>query len=140
LAAKEVTAEEVGFPFARQMARIDRERTILSSNKLSRESVYVITSLEPAQADAARLLELVRGHWTIENNLHHCRDRTFDEDRCQIRHPNGAQVMASLRNLVISLDHLAQANRPRQRGHLPRALRRFAASTHKAVHLITKKQ
>jgi len=135
-----VTAAEVHFPFARQILRVDRQRTILSSNKESRETVYLITSLEPSQASPERLLQLVRGHWTIENNLHHCRDRTFDEDRSQTRHPNGAQVMASLRNLAISLDHLAKSQRPARRSNLPHSQRRFAASPHKAVQLITKKK
>ena len=35
--------------------------------------------------------------------MHGVRDVTFDEDRSQIRKKNGAKVMASLRNLVISI-------------------------------------
>ena len=35
--------------------------------------------------------------------MHWVRDVTFDEDRSQIRKKNGAKVMASLRNLVISI-------------------------------------
>ena len=38
----------------------------------------------------------MRGHWAIENQLHWRRDNTYDEERCRIRHPNGARVMASL--------------------------------------------
>jgi hypothetical protein len=55
------------------------------------------------------LLELSRAHWTIENRLHWVRDVTFDEDRCRIRKGAGAQVMASLRNLAISLLRMAGA-------------------------------
>ena len=36
-----------------------------------------MTSLTREQADAARLLGLVRGHWSIENNLHGERDGAF---------------------------------------------------------------
>ena len=56
-----------------------------------------------------RLLSLNRGHWSIENGLHYVRDMSFDEDRCRIRKQAGAQVMASLRNLAISLLRLAGA-------------------------------
>jgi hypothetical protein len=63
------------------------------------------------------LLELSRGHWTIENRLHWVRDVTFDEDRCRIRKGAGAQVMASLRNLAISLLRIAGAR------YIPSALR-----------------
>ena len=55
------------------------------------------------------MLELSRGHWAIENRLHWVRDVTFDEDRCHIRKGAGAQVMASLRNLAISLLRMAGA-------------------------------
>lgn len=68
-----------------------------------------MTSLAPTQASPARLLALVRAHWTIENRLHWVRDVTFDEDRSQIRRGAGPQVMATLRNLAISLLRLAGA-------------------------------
>ena len=73
------------------------------------ETVYGITSLVPQKADPARLLQLSRGQWTIENRLHYVRDVTFDEDRCRVRKGNGAQMMASLRNLAISLLRMAGA-------------------------------
>ena len=38
------------------------------------ERAYAITSLPPERADAARLLEIWRGHWGIENRLHWVRD------------------------------------------------------------------
>jgi predicted transposase YbfD/YdcC len=73
------------------------------------ETVYGVTSLAPEKADPARLLELARGHWAIENRLHYVRDVTFDEDRCRIRKGCGAQIMASIRNMAISLLRMAGA-------------------------------
>ena len=49
------------------------------------EVVYGVTSLRPERATPGRLLELVRGHWHIENKSHWVRDVTFDEDRSQVR-------------------------------------------------------
>jgi predicted transposase YbfD/YdcC len=40
-------------------------------------TVYAITSLTFAQASPARLADYIRGHWVIENGLHHSRDVTF---------------------------------------------------------------
>jgi predicted transposase YbfD/YdcC len=54
-------------------------------------------------APPQRLLELNRGHWAIENSLHYVRDVTFAEDLSQIRTKTAPHVMASLRNLAISL-------------------------------------
>ena len=38
--------------------------------------------LSPAEADSQRLMTLVRGHWEIENRLHHV-PTSPDEDRCR---------------------------------------------------------
>jgi hypothetical protein len=61
----------------------------------------VVTSLAHAQASPARLADLLRGHWSIENGLHWVRDVTFAEDASQLRTGTGPQVMACLRNLAI---------------------------------------
>ena len=87
------------------------ERTTLNldGTPLRHEVVQGITSLSTDKASPSRLLEIVRGHWSIENGLHYVRDVTFDEDRSQVRKKAGPQVMASLRNLAISLLRLAGA-------------------------------
>ena len=61
-------------------------------------------------ATDAQLAAFIRGHWCVENRLHWVRDVTFDEDRSQVRTGNGPRVMASLRNLAISLLRLAGAS------------------------------
>jgi predicted transposase YbfD/YdcC len=71
--------------------------------------VYAITSLSFAQARPARLADLIRGHWTIENGLHWVRDVTFAEDASRLPTGTGPQVMACLRNLVIGV--LSRAGR-----------------------------
>jgi predicted transposase YbfD/YdcC len=70
---------------------------------MRQETAYGITSLTTKKADAKRLLALNRGHWEIENRLHWVRDVTYDEDRSQIRTKEGPRVMATLRNVAISL-------------------------------------
>ncbi len=55
---KEVTPEQMSFPHAVQIARVDRIRE-LKRGKQEVETVWIITSLTAEQADAARLLELV---------------------------------------------------------------------------------
>jgi hypothetical protein len=66
-------------------------------------TVYTVTSLGFAQASPARLADLIRGHWAIENGLHHVRDVTFAEDAGKVRTGSGPSVMACLRNLVIGV-------------------------------------
>ena len=99
----------VDFPYVAQVSCLQREATDLSTGKFRSETVYGVTSLSAPKAGPTRLLSLNRCHWSIENGLHYVRDMSFDEDRCRIRKFAGAQVMASLRNLAISLLRLAAA-------------------------------
>ena len=87
------------WPGAAQVARIERTRRI--GDKESTEIAYIVTSLPAAEAGPAKLLELSRAHWAIENRLHWVRDVSMDEDRCRVR--AGARALASIRNLVLSL-------------------------------------
>lgn len=102
----------------------------LDGSRPRTEVVYGATSLTPAQASPARLLDLNRGHWAIEHSLHHVRDRVFDEDRSQVRTHAAPQIMASLRNLAISLLRLAGAR------NIAAALRSCARHVRATLRLI----
>ncbi len=83
----------------KQGFEVVRERT--EKGKKTVEVVHGITSLSPERADARRLLELTRGHWSIENELHYRRDVTLGEDASQVKKGVAPQVMAALRNSVL---------------------------------------
>jgi hypothetical protein len=96
--------EDLGWPGARQIGAIRRVRICKRTGEiLSDETVCFITSLAPEQADAATLLKLAQGHWTIENKVHYVRDVTMAEDASQLRKGSAPQVMAAFRNLVLSI-------------------------------------
>lgn len=88
---------------------------------------YGVTSLKKDQATAQRLLELNRDHWEIENRVHYVRDVTYDEDRCRIRTNNGPRIMASIRNIAISIARLMEFR------YIPDAIRAFAFNDRKKV-------
>lgn len=104
----------IEFPYAAQVCRIERVTYKLNGEFMRSEVAYGITSLSPEKADAQRLLSLNRGHWCIENRLHWVRDVTFDEDRSQVRVGEGPRVMATLRNLAISLFRLHEVKNTAQ--------------------------
>ena len=91
----------VRFPGARQAFLIERYRHF-PDGTMTAAAILGITSLPPDQAGPADLADIIRGHWHVEV-LHHIRDVTFKEDASRIRAGAGARVMATLRNLVISL-------------------------------------
>lgn len=118
------------FPFCGQVACIERHTENLKTGKKRRETAYLITSLSSQNASPKQLLDLNRGHWSIENKSHYVRDVTFDEDRSQIRTKTGPRMMATLRNLAISLLRLANYT------NIAAAIRHMAAKPHLALQLI----
>jgi hypothetical protein len=89
-----------GLPHAAQVLQVTRKTHELGTRRWRTVTVYAITSLTFAQASPARLADLLQGHWTIENGLHHVRDTTFAEDGTQLRVGAAPQVMACLRNCL----------------------------------------
>ena len=89
------------WPGLKQGFELKRERTVRGETTV--EIVHGITSLSVEEADAKRLLALVRDHWKIENSLHYVRDVTLGEDACRVRRGTAPQVLAALRNSVVHL-------------------------------------
>ncbi|WP_370445951.1 transposase [Acidiferrobacter sp. SPIII_3] len=108
----------VTFPYAAQVACVEREIFHVRPNKTTLERVYLITSQSQAEASPAQLLAQNRGHWGIENRLHHVRDMAYDEDRCRARKGHTPRTLACLRNFTISLlrlFHVANIKAPMTR-------------------------
>lgn len=105
----QVTAVAAGlrFPHAAQAIRIVRRRRPLTSKKWSTETIYAVTSLTAAQARPDQLAAALRGHRAIEDRLHWVRDVTYGEDLSQVRTASGPRVMATLRNLALTILRLA---------------------------------
>jgi predicted transposase YbfD/YdcC len=122
------------FPGIAQIAQLTR--TVRSGATTRSETVYLITSLTPRQADPARLLALIRGHWSVESR-HWLRDVTFGEDAARLRSGAAPQIMAAFRNLAITLIRRTgtsqiAAYRQHLRAHPAKALRLLLPKTHSA--------
>ena len=96
-------AKKLGFPSSRQFISVYRERCDLTDHLESTETSYYVTDLFEEEASPEELGTHIRRHWTIENRSHYVRDRTFDEDRSQVRVGGAPQALATLRNLAISI-------------------------------------
>jgi predicted transposase YbfD/YdcC len=94
------------FKSAEQAFIIERTRINIKSGKIENESHFGLTSLSRRQADAARVLEIVRGHWTIENKAFHVRDRTYEEDQSTVKSGILPEIMVVFRNLALNLFRL----------------------------------
>jgi predicted transposase YbfD/YdcC len=52
---------------------------------------------------AKKLLEIVRSHWTVENQMHWVLDVVFAEDRSRVRKDNAPEILAILRRLALNI-------------------------------------
>jgi len=99
------------FPICQPGIYDKTRRYQLLTQKTNSEFVSGITSLSKDKATPDILLQDNRLHWFIEDRLHYVRDFTYDEDRSQIRIKNGPQMMACIRNFVISIFNILGLNK-----------------------------
>jgi predicted transposase YbfD/YdcC len=95
-------AGDLDFPQVTRVARIRRDRYDITGALLSKEIVHAVTSLSADQASAADLAAIARGQWGIES-VHWLRDTAWAEDANTGYAGNGPQVMATFRNIAVSL-------------------------------------
>lgn len=98
---KTAHVDRLDFPHARQAIKITRWRQDHRTRKITRETVYVITSLTSTDANPDDLARLVREHWTVEVH-HHIRDVTFTEDHATSRTGHGPTNLATIRATIIN--------------------------------------
>ncbi len=86
------------WPGLNTLVMVEGERLV--GGKTTVESRYYISSLPN---DASVLLNAVRSHWSIENQLHWSLDVTFNEDGSRVRSGNGAENFSVLRRMALNL-------------------------------------
>jgi predicted transposase YbfD/YdcC len=100
------TPDGFTFPHCNQVFLLERYTRDKQGNILTAETVTGVTSLTPAKAGPAQMLDHCRNHWGIEV-LHNIRDVTFKEDSSKIRTGAAPQVLATIRNIGIFVLELA---------------------------------
>lgn len=113
-----------GFAASSYALRMHRHITQKSTGEVVEETDYAITCLERKPKS---FYALWRGHWEVENRLHHKRDTVFGEDAALTR--KGAAGLMCLRDVLLNLFHLN--NRPALR-----STRHFAANTHQLYRFL----
>lgn len=83
----------------RSFVCVESERTI--NGQTSTDRRYYISDLDGV--DARTMLEYVRGHWGIENQLHWSLDVTFREDTLRNRIGHSAENFSRIRRLALNL-------------------------------------
>lgn len=135
LESSTVLEDWLDWPGVGQVLRRTTERVIVATGEIEREITHAVTSLTPQQAgpkelDSGSRSFIWRGHWSIENKVHHVRDVTMGEDAGQAYTGSTPQAMAAIRYALIGL--------LRHRGwkSIADAIRHYGAYPHRALALI----
>ena len=99
-------AAGLDFPHVTRAVRIRRDGYDAAGTLISEEIVHAVTSLGGNRAGPADLAKIARGQWGIES-VHWVRDTAYREDSGTGYSGGGPQVMATCRNIAISLLYLA---------------------------------
>lgn len=119
-----------GWEGLRGIVCVEGRRTDFATAKQSTQRRYYLTSLDPQQVGAAHLGQLVRGHWSIENELHWCLDVSFGDDKARIRKDHGPENLAAIKRHVLGLvkRSLPKASTPLKAKRTSLKSRRFRCS------------
>jgi predicted transposase YbfD/YdcC len=83
------------------VVKVERERTVLATQKTSIETAYYIGS--GTASSVADVAGFIRRHWSIETGLHWVLDMAFCEDNLRHRAKNTAQNMTMLRHFALNI-------------------------------------
>lgn len=101
-----------GWAGLRSIAVVYRERRL--PDRTQKETAYFLSSLP---ADAERILDATRAHWSVETTFHWTLDVTFAEDASRVRLDNAPENLAVVRHLAFNLlkRHPSKASLKRKR-------------------------
>jgi predicted transposase YbfD/YdcC len=92
-------ADAPAFPGLAAIGRIEAERR-RGDGKLTKAVHYVVLS---KRLSPERMLEVVRTHWTVENQLHWQLDVVFNEDDARARKNNAPANLGVLRRMALDI-------------------------------------
>jgi predicted transposase YbfD/YdcC len=84
------------FPGLKAIGRIEAERTVGKSKPETTVRYAALSKVLSPQ----KLAQVIRAHWSIENELHWQLDVAFDEDDARTRKDNGPENLAVIRRLA----------------------------------------
>jgi len=120
------------WPHTHLVCRVTRDREVLRRGQTvsqSHEEALYVASFAATTYRPEQVLHLIRTHWSIENCLHHRKDRSMDEDRCRASERGIGRVMCCIRSIAALVLGRAKES-------LSVVQRRFSRKTHLILALL----
>jgi len=97
---------------------------------------FYATDLDAGHANGERLLRLIRSHWSVENQLHHPKDRTWLEDRHWVKSKRTGGIVTMLRSVACGLLRKAAFPGLSPKAYCPERIEFFSQSPERAALLL----
>ena len=126
---------QTGWPHTHTVCRVTRKRHQIRRGEIVSESfedVVYVASFPIDKYTPEKVLALSRGHWGIENSLHHRKDRSMDEDRSRASASKSGRTMCYLRSIAALIFN-------RSKETLSVIQRRVSKNTHLLIGLLSSK-
>lgn len=98
---------------------------------------FYVTSAAPEELAGTELAQIIRGHWGIENCLHHVKDRTWLEDRHWVKNKKSGAVVTMLRSVACGLVRRARVRGLKRESFCPERIEFFNQHPRQALKLLT---
>lgn len=128
-----ILPRQTGWPHTHTVCRVTRERKKVRRGEViskSYEEVLYVASFAIDKHAPEKVLSFSRGHWGIENSLHHRKDRSMDEDRNRASESKSGRTMCYLRSLSALIFNRAKES-------LSVIQRRISKKTHLLIRLLS---
>lgn len=130
----EYVATELHFAGAQQVARLDKLIHDIETGQDKCETWYLVSYDPRGPLSAADLLKRIRGHWSVENSLHHVEDRSWGEDQHMLRRPGLGPCFSMLLSMALTI--LRVRGDFDDKLSMPRRAKRCEANPRFAVSLV----
>jgi len=103
----------------------------------SAEVRFHATDMNAGHARPQRLKRLIRSHWSVENQLHHPKDRTWLEDRHWVKNKRTGGIVTMLRSVACGLVRKACLPALNPNAYCPERIEFFSRNPSLAVQQVT---
>ena len=97
---------------------------------------YHISSASKRKLPPKKFLHGIRGHWQVENSLHHVKDRSWHEDKMYSKRPEQGWVLGKLRNQALNVIRTLAAKGGWNTESMPRLAARLLSRPKKTLYLM----
>lgn len=120
------------FPYVKQIIVQETKMVRLKTGEITRSRLFHATSISPYAVSLEEVVHHIQGHWTIENKLHHPKDRSWKEDVHMLRQTGLGEAFSFLLNIAISFLQQHKGN-----SSLPQFAKRLSFNPSNAIYIIT---